>query len=92
MSSKAVVKKTPSKSPVKVTQKPKTPSTQPKKPQPPQGRGNWISRSVQGWVAGMGNAVGGGINAVGNGVNSVGSGIGDSVTSATRGWADGVRR
>lgn len=100
MSSKAVTKTMPSKAPSKTPQKPKAPSTQPKKtastqpkkPAQQQGRGNWINRSVQGWIAGAGAAVGGGINAVGSGVSGAGKGIGDSVTGATRGWADGVRR
>ncbi|KIW03969.1 uncharacterized protein PV09_04803 [Verruconis gallopava] len=52
---------------------------------------NWISRKVQGWVAGAGNAAGGAVNAVGNGVSGTGRGIGNSVTGTTRGWADSVR-
>lgn len=52
---------------------------------------NWISKKVQGWVAGVGNAAGGAVNAVGNGVSGVGKGMGNGVSNTTRGWADGVR-
>jgi len=52
---------------------------------------NWVSKKVQGWVAGVGNAAGGAVNAVGNGVSGVGRGMGGGVTNTTRGWADGVR-
>ncbi|KAE9982675.1 hypothetical protein EG327_005783 [Venturia inaequalis] len=52
---------------------------------------NWISKKVQGWVAGVGNAAGGAVNGVGNGVSGAGRGVGNSVTNASRGWADGVR-
>jgi len=92
MSTKSsVARSTTSKAPVKAPSKPKPP-IQTKKSQLPQDRGNWISRSIQGWVANIGSAVGGGANAVGNSVSNAGQGIGDSVTNATRGWADEVRR
>lgn len=52
---------------------------------------NWVSKKVQGWVAGVGNAAGGAVNVVGNGVSGAGRGMGGGVTNATRGWADGVR-
>jgi phage-related protein len=52
---------------------------------------NWVSRKVQGWVAGVGNAAGGAVNAVGNGVSGAGKGIGNGVTNTSRGWADSVR-
>jgi len=52
---------------------------------------NWISKKVQGWVAGVGNVAGGAVNGVGNGVSGAGRGVGNSVTNASRGWADGVR-
>jgi len=52
---------------------------------------NWVSKKVQGWVAGVGNAAGGAVNAVGNGVSGAGRGVGNGVTNSTRGWADGVR-
>ncbi|KAF2436343.1 hypothetical protein EJ08DRAFT_143139 [Tothia fuscella] len=52
---------------------------------------NWISKKVQGWVAGAGNVAGGAVNGVGNGVSGAGRGLGGSVTNTSRGWADGVR-
>jgi hypothetical protein len=52
---------------------------------------NWISKKVQGWVAGVGNVAGGAVNGVGNGVSGAGRGVGNSVTNTSRGWADGVR-
>jgi len=56
---------------------------------PPQD--NWVSKKVQGWVAGVGNVAGGAVNGVGNGVSGVGKGVGAGVTNTSRGWADGVR-
>jgi len=42
---------------------------------------NWLSKKVQGYVSGAGNAVGGAINGVGNGVNKAGAGAGNRYVS-----------
>ncbi|KAF2400404.1 hypothetical protein EJ06DRAFT_428915 [Trichodelitschia bisporula] len=52
---------------------------------------NWISKKVQGVVAGAGSAVGGAFTAVGNGISGAGRGVGNGIAGTTRGWADGVR-
>jgi hypothetical protein len=52
---------------------------------------NWVSKKVQGWVAGVGNAAGGAVNAVGNGVSGAGRGMGNGVSNTSRGWADSMR-
>ena len=38
---------------------------------------NWLSKQVQGYVAGAGKVAGSIVYGVGNGVNNVGRGIGD---------------
>jgi hypothetical protein len=53
---------------------------------------NWVSKRVQGAVAGAGNAVGGVFTAIGNGISGVGRGYGNAVSGTTRGWADGMRK
>jgi hypothetical protein len=53
---------------------------------------NWVSKKIQGAVAGAGNAVGGVFTTIGNGISGVGRGYGNAVSGTTRGWADGVRK
>ncbi|KAI5199382.1 hypothetical protein E4T42_05718 [Aureobasidium subglaciale] len=51
---------------------------------------NWLSKQVQGYVAGAGKVAGNIVYSVGNGVNNVGRGVGDSITNTTRYWGQGV--
>lgn len=50
----------------------------------------------KGWmdtiVSGAGSVLGGAATAVGNGVSTAGRSAGNSVSGATRNWADGLRR
>ncbi|KAK1813249.1 hypothetical protein LTR12_012380 [Friedmanniomyces endolithicus] len=52
--------------------------------------GNWINRTVQNSVAGVGNYAGGFVNSIADSVNKVGDGVGASITSTTRYWGQGV--
>lgn len=52
--------------------------------------GNWINRTVQNSVAGVGNYAGGFITSIGNSVNKVGEGIGNQISNTTRYWGQGV--
>lgn len=53
---------------------------------------NWVSKKIQGAVAGAGNAVGGVFTTIGSGISGVGRGYGNAVSGTTRGWADGMRK
>lgn len=53
---------------------------------------NWVSKKVQGAVAGTGNAVGSVFTSIGSGISGVGKGYGNAVSGTTRGWADGIRK
>ncbi|EGP87176.1 unnamed protein product [Zymoseptoria tritici ST99CH_1A5] len=65
----------------------KNPTAKPAEPAP---TGNWINRTVQNSVAGVGNYAGSLITGVGNSVNKVGMGVGERISDTTRGWGQGV--
>ncbi|CZT17803.1 uncharacterized protein RCC_03639 [Ramularia collo-cygni] len=52
--------------------------------------GNWINRTVQNSVAGVGNYASSFVYGIGNSVNKVGEGVGNSIANTTRGWGQGV--
>ncbi|EME79418.1 uncharacterized protein MYCFIDRAFT_208781 [Pseudocercospora fijiensis CIRAD86] len=52
--------------------------------------GNWVNRTVQNSVAGVGNYAGAFITSIGNSVNKVGEGIGNQISNTTRYWGQGV--
>lgn len=52
--------------------------------------GNWVSKTIQNSVAGVGNYAGGFINSIGANVNKVGQGVGNQISDRTRGWGQGV--
>ncbi|KAK5134632.1 hypothetical protein LTR08_006288 [Meristemomyces frigidus] len=91
------VPKAPYSKPTSTASKPPAPRTAAPKPAatraPPAEApkaGNWINRTVQNSVAGVGNYGASFVYSLGGGVNKVGEGIGNSITNTTRYWGQGV--